>query len=86
MGELNENKRGSSSGNEKSQTGQENFDENKMGAALSLSISMTEARPSPSFRAVSKLSAKRCLISARGLKRSITASMVCLFLKPNAGT
>ena len=42
--------------------------------------------PSPSLSAVSKDSARRCLRSSRGLKRSITASIVCFWRSASGGT
>src|SRR5690606_3811626 len=85
-GELNENRRGSSSGSAYSHTGQLYFDENSIGSAASSSSDCTVAIPSPSLSAVSNDSARRCLMSSRTLKRSITASMVCLTRSASGGT
>ena len=55
-------------------------------AALSLpSMGATLATPSASFRAVSKDSARRCLMSSRTLKRSTTTSMVCFLRRSSLG-
>src|SRR3546814_4204270 len=67
-GELKENRRGSSSGNAYSHTGQLYFDENSIGSADASSIDCTVAMPSPSLSAVSNDSARRCLLSSRTLK------------------
>ena len=83
IGLLNENKRGSNSGRLYAQCGQENFAENSISSPVS--IFTATALSLPKRKAVSKLSAKRCLLSLFTFRRSITTSMVCLMFFSNFG-
>ena len=84
IGLLNENNRGSNSGRLNAQCGQENFAENSISSPVS--IFTATALSLPKRKAVSKLSVKRCLLSAFTFRRSITTSIVCLMFFSNLGT